>query len=485
MAKQRRKMKSRKPPSKDREFSGGGDKDDELDGEVWRASPDEKKPTVHTTLKLGPDRKLTKKQTESLRDWRGNNRANKLDDYVHGLTMEARKTSGHRSVLLGSETKNLVIGIPCPALAFEFVIQQNCFPLGVITHLNAPWGSAKSGLLYEFGRWFYLASGLTILNENETKFSPEWCESTMGSEAFERLILNRCESIEDWQQALTNDILANKRAMDGTKEEPGPGRTIPVLYGTDSIMGKLSQETQEKILDAGYAGRGHPVEALCITRYMQTMPQMLDGWPFAVVLVNHLKFKRDEMGNEERSTAGGKAVNFLETFELEMGKTGDGGGLIETQDFDGLRVRITCRKNSLGNTGRSIRTRVIWWEEEDPATGNFHQKTVWDWDWSIVDLLQSILFTDKGSRNVRLRKHLKDVDFHLKIGTRGDADNTCWSSTLGMKEKESLSWSEVGAMIRQNPEVTKLLRRALRIKERPLLAGDYLHNIAEASEDLP
>ncbi len=75
-------------------------------------------------------------------------------------------------------------------------------------------------------------------------------------------------------------------------------------------MGKASYETQEKVHDDGFAGRNYPIEALSISTYMKTIPQMIDGWPFALVLNNHLKMGKDKDGRDVRNTAGGKAVNF-------------------------------------------------------------------------------------------------------------------------------------------------------------------------------
>ena len=87
-------------------------------------------------------------------------------------------------------------------------------------------------------------------------------------------------SIDDWQQRLTASIDAMKGAMDGTAADPGPGRTFPVMYSVDSIMGKLTAESQRKIAEEGFAGRGFPIEALAISRYLSSVPSWLDGWPF-------------------------------------------------------------------------------------------------------------------------------------------------------------------------------------------------------------
>lgn len=480
---------------------------EEADEEVAEEKPDEemtlpkrlkptdktaKTPGGHATpagrskvIALAPTgtKKLTRKQQESLADFRtmGKAREARMDLIAQGIRDRLRQKNGFTGVYSGKESKDLVVGIPLPSIAFEFLLANDVLPLSIIIQLVAKWGTGKSGLVAEMFRWFDDSGGLGFHMENETKFSPEWFESIMGTPCFDRLTPQRCTSIDDWQGRLTASIDAIKAAMTGTSENPGPGRTFPVMFSVDSIMGKLSAESQAKILSEGFASRGFPVEALAISRYLSSVPSWLDGWPFLLVLVNHLKEKQDDNGNKVRATAGGVATNFLETFELEMRKT---KSKIQAAEFDGFQVDITCMKNSLGVTGRTIATRVLWWEEPDPNNPDeWKQKTVWDWDWSTVHLLHSILEV-KGA-NPKLKKNLQESGFHLACPSVSDIENRAWSKTLGMKsEKDALPWNEVGAMIRQNQDVMNTLRHALRIKRRALLAGDYLSRQTELAGDM-
>jgi hypothetical protein len=457
-------------------------------------------------VSLDEDRKLSKKQMESLSDWKGRNRGRAVDLFFRRQAETARKKFGHKSVYLGSEADTLLIGIPMfgghgpdaakypGCLPMEFVIANDCFPLGLVIQLVGKHGVCKSALLAEFGRWFGLAGGGMTLKEVEDKFNSLWYRSIMGSELYDMMPMQKCKSVEDWQRRLTHDISSTKEAMLGTKEKPGPGRIIPVLFGVDSIMGKQSEETQETILGKvdkrtgkrgktgkGHATRGHPVEALVITRYMRTIPGELDDWPFGMALVNHLRVNKDEAGNQERSKAGGVQVNFQESFELELRKLGGHKKKIQGKSFDGIPISISCEKNSYGPTHRAIRTRVLWWEE-DIGKNEWEQKTVFDWDWSTVDLLNNLMHGE-GS-NPRIKDSLAEIDFHLDCPTSSDIENTAWSKTLGMTKDDACSWSEVGAMIRERPKLMNRLRKALRINRRPLLAGDYLEQLEAVKEDL-
>jgi hypothetical protein len=452
-------------------------------------------------------RKLSRKDEARLADWKGRNRGKALDAFFRGQAELARKKFGHKSVYVGSEADALIICIPMYAghgeaaarypgcLPMEFVLAQDGFPLGLVFQLVARHGVGKSGLLAEFGRWFFLAGGGMYLNEAESKFNPNWYRSILGKEFFDMMPLARCKSVEDWQRKLSFSIQSTKAGMEGSKESPGPGRTIPVLYGVDSIMGKSSEETQEAILGKldrrtgqrgttgdGAASRGFPIEALKITRYMRTIPGELDEWPFSLVLVNHLRIKTDDAGNVERSKAGGEQVNFQESFELELKKVGGHKKVITCANFEGFPVEISCEKNSFGPTHRRIQTRLLWWDEKN-EDGEWEQRTAWDWDWSTVHLLYTLMHGERA--NPRFRQALKDIDFHLECPKTAEVENLAWSRSLGMKREDAMPWSDVGALIREDRELLDRLRCALRINRRPVLAGDYLEQLGQLARDMP
>jgi len=453
-------------------------------------------PTPRLVVDLAGDRKLTKKDEVRLAGWKGRTRGKMLDGFFARQRDEARKKFGHSSVYMGSEAETLVIGIPCPALAFEYVIAQDCFPLGLVMQIVAKHGVGKSGLLAEFGRWFDLAGGGMVLCENETKFNPHWYSSIMGPDIYERMQLHRCKSVEDWQRHLTWSTKKMREDMAGTKELPGPGKSFPVLFGVDSIMGKMAEENQEKIMGKtgkkgklgttgeGFAqARSFPIEAGSITKYMRTYPQLIDEWPFSLVLINHLRIKNDDMGNPERNKTGGEQVNFQESFELELKKIGGHAKKIATTDFEGIMLQLSCEKNSFGPTGRKIQVRLLWWHEQDEDSGQPVQKSVWDWDWATVHLLNNLLRGENVS--TYLRAKLKAMDFHLETPSVGDSDNTAWSKSLGMTAKDAAPWADVGALIREDKALTGELRNALGITRRPVLAGDYMKQMETLAEEMP
>lgn len=443
-------------------------------------------------------RQLKKKERDKINlSWKGKNRGKSVDAFFQAKVEKARAKFGHSAVMIGDSTEGLVIGIPCPSIAFEYVIAQACFPLGLVIVLVARHGVGKSALVAEFGRWFHEAGGGMELVENETKFNPHWYQSILTKEVYDKMPLYRSTSLEDWQRKLTFGVNSAKHLLEGTAKDPGPGRTIPIMWAVDSIMGKQSEEVQEKILGKmgedgkrgskgeGAASRAHPVEALKNTQYFKTIASEFDEWPFSLVLVNHLKTKHDDMGHELRSKAGGAHIDFQESFELELTKLGGHKKKIQSTEFEGVPLAISCEKNSFGPTHRRIQTRLLWWYEDDPDNADgYIQRTAWDWDWSTVHLLDSMM---KGEHSIpMLKKNLKDINFHLEVTSRGDTDNAAWSKSVGHKsEKDAVRWSELGALIRADVDLTNQLRKALRIAHRPLLEGDYLEQLETMTEKLP
>lgn len=448
-------------------------------------------------------RKLTKAQQASLAAWRKpEQRGAVLDSFFRAQADACRTKFGHSAVFIGDETRNLVVGIPCPALAFEYVICQDCFPLGLIIQIVAKHGVGKSALVAEFGRWFRMAGGGMELLENETKFNPLWYEAILTKEVFDHMPFHRCSSVEDWQRHLTFATKSNKSLMEGTKEKPGPGRIFPIMYGVDSIMGKMSEENQEKIVGGGSVtggksdsqkkkktqvkggegfaqSRAYPIEAGSITKYLRTYPQLIDGWPFSLVLVNHLRIKQDDNGLTERSKTGGVQLDFQESFELELKR--EGGKKISCAEYEGNVLVLKCEKNSFGPTGRSAKTRLLWWYEDTPA--GLEQRAVWDWDWATVHLLNFIQEGEGAS--TYLRSRLKASGFHLECPSAADIENRAWSASLGMKAKDALPWSQVGALIREDAALMNTLRDALCISRRPRMAGDFGEQLTGLAAKLP
>lgn len=412
-----------------------------------------------------------------VKNW-GETHEERRDAFAGVLLQQARLKMGGQ-LFLGTQMHALTCVIPVPALAFEYVIATDGFPLGLLFELNAVTGVGKSGILAEFCRWFDMIGGMASVVEAELKLNPKWYEAIL-QDAFRRLFLYKAHTVEAWQRTTSNLIRYYKAQCVGSKKLPGIGKTMPHLFGVDSISGQLSEETLSKIFGetskhsglrgggTGSANRAHPVEALKNTAYVKAVPSEITEWPIGLVFVNQVKYKKSQ-DKEERSKGGGQQISFVDSIELELSRPPIRP--FATAEFEGYYVDLHCYKNSLGPGGRKIRTRCLSVDRErDSATGTWSERVVWDWNWSLIWLMDHHLNSDYG--NAHYKASLRDCGVHLQIKAGGDIENRAWSTSVGMKdETEAVPWSQLGAMFQEDREIVNALRAALRIHRRPKVVG--------------
>lgn len=417
-------------------------------------------------------RKLTKAGKALLAEkWSGENRSASRNGLMAAFAAVAKEKFGATKVF-GSkkDLEQLCVGIPTPSLPIEYVMANDILPFALIM-LAGSWGSCKSSLLFEFFRWVYELNGLPFHVDAEHKFDGDFaCRIMRAPKGVQPFVSNRCNSTEEWQTMFTHYISEVKRMLIGTKEEPGPGATIPIALGLDSLAASLSEEIQDKVMEEGFANRAHPIDALKNKNYLNAIIPKLANYPFMLLVVNHLKLKKDDRGIEHAYTLGGGNVNFRESIELHMSVW---RSKFKNSQFEGIGVKIACAKNSFGPTHRAIRTRFLWWHETDEQTGELVQQVTWDWDWAIVNLLHEAEGIYKN--------RLKAAELEVKVKSP-TADVECLANmrALGMGKEEYLTWQEVGRMIHENAEVSGRIREALGIKIRPkLINGLSLEDIQD------
>lgn len=441
-------------------------KTEKVDNSVVEKEEKPVKPAGKKIAALGGGKgKLTKKGQESLRKrWSAENSGNARSAMMQGLMNSARDKFGDERVFTGrKELDMLAIGIPTPSLAFEYLIANDVFPLSSMLMLAGSWGSCKSALSYEFFRWFYELSGMAVHIDTEDKFDAEFaCDIMRVPSGVTPIISNRAESVEQMQQILTHYVKDIKKVLLGTKEDPGPQKTLPCVFCIDSLAGAPSEEIKEKILKEGNAGRAHPISALKNSHYLPVIKKEIENWPFTLLVINHLKEKLDEMGNLHQYTLGGQSFNFHESFEI---RNTVWKSKFKNSQFEGIGIRLSCAKNSFGPTGRRIKTRFLWWVDDDEDTGRPRDVFLWDWNWSICTLLNEM----DGIQKQRLKA--RDLVITCKSPS---ADVECLANfpAVGMSKGEFLPFQEVGQLIQDNEEVCNRIRDALNIKRRYTLDRD-------------
>lgn len=370
---------------------------------------------------------------------------------LQSIMDKMRENRGGIEAACGGEAADLIIGIPVP-LAFQFLIQNNVLPFHKCTVLVGEEGVCKSALLFEMGRWCCEQGGFMHLVENETKFDPIWCNSIIGyADECGGELYNYYQSttLEEWQNLLLELVKETKNVM---LDQHGPGKTFPVLFGLDSIAGKLSQSTINKIREDGFAGRGAPAEAMAITKFMKQLTSELAGWPFLFCGVNHEKTAVEmsfgASGAPKVYRPGGKHMDYQEALEVRLSTSGKSSRITLLDDnrkvltLGGVRVRLTVRKNSEGEGYRDLAVNVMWNYRKHGITGQLRQYTKWDWDTALVDHLLSYSgkYRAKIDEIVAIEKHHRGF--------------TC--SRLGVKKP--VSSVELGQLIASDPKLVEELQ---------------------------
>lgn len=374
-------------------------------------------------VKKAAPKAAPKKKSRQPSIWVGSQRDASLDSMFAAIATAVSDQTGMDGILLGDIADKTIVGLPFPALVLRYLFQSVVLPLGRIIQLAGMFGSCKSAFLYEIMRWHASYGGGSALAECENKDASQMRSGIMEYNEMwlRRIEFGPADTLQEWQKFLTSNLLQFKTVMDAPG---GPGRTIPICMGIDSLTATDSETEIAKVEEAGHSSLGYATQANLITRFMrQGVVKHLRGYPFTIVGTNHLKISMEQSqpGVKMTKTPGGEAVNFMATFLVEMQRIKD----ISTQDYDGIRVKIKMAKNSVGPSRKTAEAQLLWWQAPDPGTGNFRQRFVWDWDTASVELLLS--FTDPKSKNKTLGKSLQDIH-----GIVRDSASTSHSRVLGI-----------------------------------------------------
>ena len=248
--------------------------------------------------------------------WTGTQRDSSLNGMFDSMLAQAQHELG-TGVTIGTQAEANLIGLPLPALCLRYLFQSTIFPLSRLTQVTGEEGSAKSAFLYEVMRWHMIYGGGGVLAENENKDSPELRNSILewNPAWLNRLIIKQTYSLEEWQDVFTTFVDIAKKEQD---KPGGSGRTVPICFGIDSLMATAPQSEIDSVNKDGHASRGFALAANLIARYMRTMPERIQEYPFTMIGTNHLKPATDMRGLPTANIPGGKAVKFMETLLLNF-----------------------------------------------------------------------------------------------------------------------------------------------------------------------
>ena len=418
---------------------------------------------------------MARRRRSSQVQWQGEERDASLNGMFESMRDKAQLDL-QSDISIGTESEANLVGLPLPALCLRYMFQSSTFPLSRIIQITGEEGSAKSAFLYEIFRWHMVYGGGAVLAENENKDSPELRQSILqwNQQWLQRMVVKSTYAMEGWQDVFTKFI---DLARDQQDNADGPGRTVPICFGCDSLMATAPQAEIDAVRKEGHSMRGYALAANLIARYMRTMPERIKHYPFTMAGTNHLKPGTDMRGLPTAAIPGGKAVKFMETYEVEM-KRAHGGHDIDKLEYGGLRLKLTARKNSLGPSRKSITAELLWWYE-DLGNGEFKQQTAWDWDTATVEMLLSFE-NAKGKKTIYNR--LMEI-CGLKIASK--SQRTAYSTILGIPKSDPQLYRVVGAAIEQRPDILTQLYQVLGVTaRRPFQPGvDYQDLLATAREE--
>ena len=351
-------------------------------------------------------------------------------------------------LVIGSRADELNVGIPLPALCLRYLAQCDVFPLSRIWQIIGEEGTCKTALLDEILRWHTHFGGGGVIAETENKDAAELRSSILGYDErlLNRLTIGPCNSLEEWQPFLTVNVYIARAIMDAPD---GPGRTVPMMFGVDSLTAVDSQKEIEKTQKDGFASRGFGTIAMLISRYMrQGMARNFRGYPFSLVGTNHLKPSTDPMtGIPTENVPGGKAVPFMATYIIMNKRICD----IDLADVGGVRLRLKLQKNSAGASRKYIEVDFLWWQQQLPEPDSRGRTVIqrhgWDWHASTIDMLLRFENTD-GKKTL-----FKSINEILRLDARRST-KTVSSRVLGC---EGVPYRVAGEMLEARPDLLSQL----------------------------
>lgn len=413
-----------------------------------------KSATRATAAKKGTRRKISKAELAKRIQSDPTRLRKATSGAMAGLMADVAAKDGGILATTVDEAWKLGIGLPLPAFCLEYLFDNIVLPLEKVIGIRGLPKTKKSGLGFEMYRWLRtFCGGVGSLLEHESKFHPSWAASIIGYEDVKSLGYIECASIDQWQKHLQTITTLMKKRMTGTQNDPGLGTGFPFMAIVDSIMGKSTQETQDKIEKRGSLTRNFPAEALNIKNFMQAFPQKLVGWPFLLVFINHLKPSTNDQGITIDNMPGGYGPQFQLSFDIKVRRVKD----IHLARVDGTTLMLELMYSSYGQDRRKFPVDCVWWTEKvhDPISGApYRQKTVWNWHKATVEMMLKTLSDDPRAKEAR-----------KLIGLMESSGKRCYAPKLGVPKTSPIKFEQMGVKIKKHRLTMAAWREIFGIKQ--------------------
>lgn len=374
-------------------------------------------------------------------------------DEVFGKTVEAVQAKLQKKGMLVGHNPTITV-LPVPALSARYLLRNEGLPLSCVYELVGQEASYKSTFAIEILRWHRICGGNGALLEAETKPTPDLRNSVLNWDQG-AVRIEDCNSQEEWQSKavfLTKDY---RKRMDAPS---GAGRVHPWCIIVDTLTGKASTKTIENIGKEGYARQHYPIEARNIADFMRAYPQLLMGYPYTFVGVNHLKLAKHEDGTVDHNVPGGWALRFQCAAIIMMERVGK---IYDYATYKAVTVSMQTLKNSYGPFGTRLHVRFRTWLQEDaPGIHRLHSRFEW-WEASVNLITKGLGMT--GTDRDRLVPRMQEVcDIKEKAG--GSRGKLYYSNRLGVPSSDAITAHDMGMLLETKPDVLADLYTVLNIQ---------------------
>lgn len=326
--------------------------------------------------------------------------------YMAGVDTNQSTTLGGRSFL------SLGISVP---LAFEYLVDINCLPMGLIYQLIGMRASYKTTFAMEVIRWLGLRRGASDFILTEGKFSQPLAYAMCGypdEEGYTPIKPYASANMKDWQTRVTSVLKMAIGAMDkgftanGTKYPPGcyaPGGVI-----VDSIVSQLTETQTKTIEEQGGSDRGFAVHVKAISEWISTTQAMITCRPYVLLLINHCTAEELNKFITVYKEKGGNKLAFQSSLIIVMQAGALQRTIIDAPGWAPTRtevvIKLSLNKSSIGDSTRTIvvpirtETQIM---EGVPESMRVRQRTHFRWGDALMRIITSYM---AGEASVIVKK---------------------------------------------------------------------------------
>jgi hypothetical protein len=394
----------------------------------------------------------------------------KKSSVLGNMLLAAQERFGERSYM-GKDCDLYLTGFLLKFLSLRWLFDSNVFPVSKLIRIYGLPRMQKSTLSYEFLRLFGEA-GCDALGyvENESgKYSPSLYKSLVG--AYPNMIINT-KSCQEAQTALN---MMRKEFQKGYPDRDHLGCLV-----LDSLNGTSADSKHVQLDKDDHMSKAFPEEANLWSSFLQTYTAELLGWPFTLILTNHLKKEVTDQkalfGGPKMRTPGGDAQHFHSAVDIRVARDQDSKpfqtlsyqGQVTTRTHSRLRLYLKTDKSSIGNDNQRVVVNMVFWNDDDNQ-----QITFFDWWGADAALFHAMVAGGEHAPSIGNRKALSeicDVDVARGLYT---------SKALGVK---AVTDHEFGWELQKHPDMLDAISKVCGIKTHPVFDGKMPEAIEQAAK---